>query len=200
MSRTEYTWLRGDDDYLVPTALPLLLEVLRERRLSAVVTGTAEVSAGQVVDYGAPLWPQLAALATRRPGRRDYAHADAFFAAKLYDLPVPSVVYRTAETLATAYQRYFPTHHAHIGALFDALAVEEAERGGIDIVELDDVCSVSLTSIAVSPKGKEDWVDDIFTYLAHTGFPMWFDLLPKLYAPHLEAAMAHHKHIFRAAF
>jgi glycosyltransferase involved in cell wall biosynthesis len=200
MSRAEYTWLRGDDDYMVPTALGRLQALLGERRPSAVVTGTAEVQRGTTIDYAAPLWPQLASLVTTKAGLREWAHADAFFGAKFYDLPVPAVVYRTAETLATDYHRYIPTHHAHIGALFDALALEEAERGGVDVVELLEVCSVSLTSIALSPRGKEDWVDDIFMHLAHHGFPRWFEMLPAIYQPLVPAALAHHRHIFRAAF
>jgi hypothetical protein len=113
---------------------------------------------------------------------------------------VPSVIFRTAETLATDYRRYFPTHHAHIGALFDALAAEEAARGGVDVAEVYEVCSVSLTSIGLSPRGKDDWVDDIFTDLAHRGFPMWFEMLPAIYQPDVPAGLAHHRHIFRAAF
>jgi glycosyltransferase involved in cell wall biosynthesis len=199
MSNVEYTWLRGDDDYLVPGALDAVLEVVSARRPSAVVTGTAEVSAETVVDYAKPIWPQIEARVEERSAVREYDDAAALFGTKFYDLPIPSVVFRTKETLATSYARYFPTHHPHTGAMFDALAVEQEARGRVDVVELTRVCSVSLTSIAVRPRGKENWAA-LFHDLAHHGFPLWFDLMHAIYRPHIPAALAYHRHIFRAAF
>ena len=45
------------------------------------------------------------------------------------------MIYPTDRTLATDYRRYLETHHAHLGALFDALAGAHARRGGVDVVE-----------------------------------------------------------------
>ncbi len=199
MSDAEYTWFAGDDDYLVPDRVVEVFRLLTERSPSAVVVHTVEVPRPDFVDLGAPVGEQLSALFAPRgvdPPMVTYDAAASFFAAKHYRLPAPSVIYRTEPTLATDYARYLETHHAHIGALFDALAQEQQERGRVEVLELREVCSVSLT--VHDAHGKRNW-SDIFRFLANEGFPRWFAMLPAIYAPHLPEALAFHRHIFRAA-
>lgn len=198
MSDAEYTWLSGDDDYLLPHGIHSVADWLSRRSPDAIVVGTIEVPNPDFVALDLPFAPQLAALlarAAKEDGIREYSGAGEFFAAKHIILPAPSVIYPTDRTLATDYERYQETHHAHIGALFDALAVEHAQRGRIDVIELAEICSVSLT--VHHDRGKDQW-SDIFRYLAEEGFPKWFSLLPPIYAPHIPIAEAHHRHIFRA--
>lgn len=198
MSDAEYTWFSGDDDYLVPRGIRTVAEWLSKRSPDAMVVRSMEVPRAGFADLDAPLGPQLAEVLAREPltgGTREYTAADEFFAAKHIILPAPTVIYRTDTTLATDYARYLDTHHAHIGALFDALAVEQARRGGIDVLELTDVCTVSLT--VHNEHGKDQW-SDVFRYLAVEGFPKWLSLLPPIYAPHLPIVEAHMRHIFRA--
>lgn len=163
-----------------------------------MVVRAMEVPRPDFADLDVPLGPQLAALLASKPadgGIREYTGADEFFAAKHIMLPAPTVIYRTEPTLTTDYARYLDTHHAHIGALFDALAVEHARRGGVDVLELTDVCTVSLT--VHNEHGKDQW-SDVFRYLAVEGFPKWLSLLPPIYAPHIPIVEAHTRHIFRA--
>jgi glycosyltransferase involved in cell wall biosynthesis len=198
MSDAEYTWLSGDDDYLLPRGIHSVADWLSRRSPDAIVVRTIEVPNSDFVALELPLGPQLAALlgrAARGEGIREYSGAGEFFAEKHIILPAPSVIYPTDRTLATDYERYQETHHAHIGALFDALAVEQAKRGRIDVLELTDICSISLT--VHHDRGKDQW-SDIFRYLAEEGFPKWFSLLPPIYALHIHIAEAHHRHIFRA--
>lgn len=198
MSDAEYTWLSGDDDYLVPAGIHAAVRTLSERRPDALVVRTIEVPRPDFVALDAPIGPQLAPLLAQAPaatGAREYRDAGEFFAARHIILPAPTVIYPTDRTLATEYARYLDTHHAHIGALFDALAVEQTRKGGVEVVELSDLCSVSLTTHHA--QGKDQW-SELFRYLAVEGFPKWFSLLPPLYAPHIPIAEAHHRHIFRA--
>jgi len=198
MSDAEYTWLSGDDDYLVPEGVRSVLDWLQRRAPDAVVVRTIEVPHADYAALDGPLGPQLAALvagAATGGGMREYRGADEFFAEKHIILPAPSVIYPTDRTLATDYGRYLETHHAHIGALFDALASEHARRGGVDVIELRDVCSVSLT--VHHDRGKDQW-SELFRYLALEGFPKWLSLLPPLYAPYISIVEAHTRHIFRA--
>ena len=197
MSDAEYTWLAGDDDLLQPGGLRAVAELLGRRSPSAIVVRSIEVPTANFVALDRPLAPQLADVLARQPagtGVREHRDAGAFFAERHIILPAPTVIYATERTLATAYERYQETHHAHIGALFDALAAEQAERGCVDVVELTDVCSVSLT--VHHDRGKDHW-GGLHRYFAEHGFPRWFALLPALYAPHLPIAEAHYRHIFR---
>ena len=201
-SGAEYAWFAGDDDFLIPSRIRDVLAAVSEGDPSAVVVHTIEVPHPEFARLDAPLAEQLAPVLARGDAASDarrvrYDEAAAFFEAKHYRLPAPSVVYRTATTLASDYDRYIPTHHPHIGALFDALAREQADRGRVDVVELTAVHSISLT--VHDAHGKKNW-SDIFRFLALEGFPLWFSLLPPIYAPHLPGAMAFHRHIFRAAF
>ena len=197
MSDAEYTWLSGDDDYLVPERVRSVLERLAQRRPDAFVVGTIEVPRVDFASLDRPLGPQLAALLAPPGGRenlREYRAADEFFAAKHIILPLPAVIYPTDRVLTTDYARYLETHHAHIGALFDALALEQARRGRVDVTELADVCAVSLT--VHHDRGKDQW-SDLFRYLAEEGFPKWLSLLPPIYTPHIPIVEAHMRHIFR---
>jgi glycosyltransferase involved in cell wall biosynthesis len=198
MSDAEYTWLAGDDDYLLPRAIHSVAQWLSRRSPDALVVRTMEVPRPNFVALDVPFGPQLAELLRREDtgeGICEYSGAGEFFAAKHIILPAPSVIYPTDRTLATDYERYQETHHAHIGALFDALAIEQAKRGRIDVLELLEICSVSLT--VHHDRGKDQWTE-LFRYLAEEGFPKWFSLLPPIYAPHIPIAEAHHRHIFRA--
>jgi glycosyltransferase involved in cell wall biosynthesis len=198
MSDAEYTWLSGDDDYLVPRGVYAVADWLSHRSPDAIVVRTIEVPRPNFVSLDASLGAQLEELIASTKTEadvREYHDAGEFFAARHIILPAPTVIYPTDRTLATDYQRYLDTHHAHIGALFDALAVEHAKRGGVDVVELNDICSVSLTTH--HDRGKDQWTE-LFRYLAVEGFPKWFSLLPPIYAPHVPIAEAHHRHIFRA--
>lgn len=199
----DFAWFAGDDDFLVPDRIGDVLAVLEAGDPSAVVVRTIEVPRPDFATLDAPLAAQLAPVLAHGDAsadartRLDHADAAGFFAAKHYRLPAPSVIYRRASTLASAYDRYIPTHHPHIGALFDALAREQDDRGRVDVVELTAVHSISLT--VHDAHGKQNW-SDIFRFLALEGFPLWFSLLPTLYEPHLPAAKEFHRHIFRAAF
>ncbi len=198
MSDAEYTWLSGDDDYLVPRGVHSVLDWLMRRAPDALVVRTIEVPAPDFAALDAPLGPQLAEILARAAngeGTRAYSGAAEFFAEKHIILPAPAVVYATDRTLATDYQRYLDTHHAHIGALFDALALEQARRGCVDVLELQEICSVSLT--VHHERGKDQW-SELFRYLAVEGFPKWLSLLPPLYAPYIPIVEAHTRHIFRA--
>ncbi|MFN8641285.1 MAG: glycosyltransferase [Candidatus Binatia bacterium] len=198
MSDAEYTWLSGDDDFLVPEGIRTVFRILGERGPDALVVRTIEVPRPDFAALDAPLGPQLAPLLAQAPAARavrTYADAGEFFAARHIILPAPTVIYPTERTLATDYARYLDTHHAHIGALFDALAAAQARSGRVDVVEIGDLCSVSLTTHHA--EGKDQW-SELFRFLAVEGFPRWFSLLPPLYAPHLPIAEAHHRHIFRA--
>lgn len=198
MSDAEYTWLSGDDDYLVPRGVRSVLDRLVQRTPDALVVRTIEVPRADFAALDAPLGPQLAEILTSAADGeelREYSGAAEFFAEKHIILPAPSVIYPTDRTLATDYQRYLATHHAHIGALFDALAVEQARRGRVDVLELKEICSVSLT--VHHERGKDQW-SELFRYLAVEGFPKWLSLLPSLYAPHIPIVEAHTRHIFRA--
>ena len=197
MSDAEYTWLAGDDDYLQPAGLRAAAELLSRRAPSAIVVRSIEVPRADFVALDRPLAPQLEEVLARHPtgtGIREHRDAGAFFAERHIILPAPTVIYATDRTLATDYERYQETHHAHIGALFDALAVEQAERGCVDVPELTDVCSVSLT--VHHDRGKDHW-GGLHRYFAEHGFPKWFSLLPPIYTPHLPIAEAHYRHIFR---
>ncbi len=197
MSNAEYTWLSGDDDYLVPRGVRSVLDWVSRRAPDALVVRTIEVPAPDFAALDAPIGPQLAGLlegAANGEGIREYTGADEFFAEKHIILPAPSVVYPTDRTLATDYQRYLETHHAHIGALFDVLALEHARRGRVDVVELKEICSVSLT--VHHERGKDQW-SELFRYLAVEGFPKWLSLLPPIYAPFIPIVEAHTRHIFR---
>jgi glycosyltransferase involved in cell wall biosynthesis len=198
MSDAEYTWLSGDDDYLVPPGIRSVVDWLSRRSPDALVVRAIEVPHADFAALDVPLGPQLEPLIAREPADgsiREYGGADEFFAARHIILPAPTVIYPTDRTLATDYGRYLETHHAHIGALFDALAAEQARRGRVDVLELGEVCSVSLT--VHHDSGKDQW-SDVFRYLAEEGFPKWLSLLPPIYAPHLHIVEAHCRHIFRS--
>ncbi len=197
MSDAEYTWLAGDDDYLVPDGIRAVVECLASRSPDALVVRTVEVPRANFAALDSPLGPQLEevlASETRGSGVREYHAADQFFAEKHIILPAPSVIYPTDQCLATDYAPYLETHHAHIGTLFEALATLQTERGGVDILELEQVCSVSLT--VHHDQGKDQW-SDVFHYLAVEGFPKWLSLLPPLYDPHIPIVEDHLRHIFR---
>jgi len=194
-SGAEYTWAIGDDDFVFPDALVEVARVLAEGRPSAIVTNTAEVDGDGSVNLGVPVLPQLARFAPPSFGpRRRHRDAAAFFGEKFYNLPLRTVVYRTRDELSSDYARYYGTFHPHIGGLFDYLAKEQGERGEVDIVEIPETCTVSLT--VMHDKGKTRW-SNLFEHLGRVGFPRWFSLLPPLYAPHIEAGLAYHRHIFR---
>jgi glycosyltransferase involved in cell wall biosynthesis len=198
MSDAEYTWLSGDDDYLVPRGVRSVLDWLVRRAPDALVVRTIEVPAPDFADLDVPLGPQLGELLANiadGEGIREYARADEFFAEKHIILPAPAVIYPTDRTLATDYQRYLDTQHAHIGALFDVLALEQERRGRVDVLELKEICSVSLT--VHHERGKDQW-SELFRYLAVEGFPKWLSLLPPIYAPYIPIVEAHTRHIFRA--
>lgn len=198
MSDAEYTWLAGDDDYLQPDGIRAVADLLSRRSPSAVVVRSIEVPRANYVALDRPLAPQLVEVLARHPRTgevREYDDAGEFFAAHHIILPAPTVIYATDRVRATDYERYQETHHAHIGALFDALAVEQAERGRTDVVELTDVCSVSLT--VHHDQGKDHWGGLHREFAGEKGFPKWFSLLPPIYAPHLPIAEAHYRHIFR---
>jgi glycosyltransferase involved in cell wall biosynthesis len=198
MSNAEYTWLSGDDDYLVPRGIRSVVDWLSRRSPEAIVVRTIEVPRADFVNLDVPVGSQLEELIARAAnveGIREYSCAAEFFAAKHIILPAPTVIYPTDRTLATDYERYLETHHAHIGALFDALALEQAKRGRVDVLELPEICSVSLT--VHHDRGKDQWTD-VFRYLAEEGFPKWLSLLPPIYAQHIPIVEAHCRHIFRA--
>jgi glycosyltransferase involved in cell wall biosynthesis len=198
MSDAEYTWLAGDDDYLQADGIRAVADLLSRRSPSAVVVRSIEVPSADFVALDRPLAPQLVEVLARHPRQgevREHRDAGAFFAAHHIILPAPTVIYATDRARATEYERYQETHHAHIGALFDALAAEQAERGRIDVVELTDVCSVSLT--VHHDRGKDHWGGLHREFAGPRGFPKWFALLPPIYAPHLPVAEAHFRHIFR---
>ena len=198
MSDAEYTWFSGDDDYLVPRGIRAVVEWLSRGSPDAVVVRAIEVPHADFATLDAPLGPQLAPLLVGEPAEgavREYHGADEFFAAKHIILPAPTVIYPTDRTLATDYARYLETHHAHIGALFDVLAAEHARRGRVDVLELGEVCSVSLT--VHHDGGKDQW-KDLFRYFAEEAFPKWLSLLPPIYAPHHHIVEAHCRQIFRA--
>jgi hypothetical protein len=197
MSDAEYTWLAGDDDYLQTDGIRAVADLLSRRSPSAVVVRSIEVPSADFVALDRPLAPQLVEVLARHPRKAEileHHDAGAFFAAHHIILPAPTVIYATDRARATDYERYQETHHAHIGALFDALAAEQAERGRVDVLELTDVCSVSLT--VHHDRGKDHW-GGLHRYFAEQGFPRWFALLPPIYAPHLPVAEAHYRHIFR---
>lgn len=195
LSRSAYTWEIGDDDCLLPAALVEVAGLLGVRRPSAIVVGTSEVPSDDAIDLGSPVMPQLAHLAPSAYGRpREWRDAIALFAEKFYNLPLRTVIYRTADELATDYARYYSTYHPHIGGLFDYLAAEQAARGEVDVVEIREPCTISLT--VMHDKGKPRW-SALYVELARVGFPRWFRLLPPLYAPAIEAGLAYHRHIFR---
>ncbi len=197
ISDAEYTWLAGDDDCLQPQGIRAVAEWLSRRTPSAMVVRSIEVPAPDFARLDRPLGPQLADVLegqAKGTGAREHQGAAEFFAERHIILPAPTVIYATDRTLATDYERYQETHHAHIGALFDALALEQAERGRIDVIELTDVCSVSLT--VHDDRGKDHW-GGLHRYFAEQGFPKWFALLPAIYAPHVPIAEAHYRHIFR---
>jgi glycosyltransferase involved in cell wall biosynthesis len=195
MSRAEYTWALGDDDFLFPAAIEHVARMLRNERPSAIVTGTTQVAHDGAADLSAPLLPQLAHFAPAAYGpTRRWTDAASLFRDKFYDLPLRTVVYRTTSELAADYARYYGTHHPHIGGLFDYLAAEQGERGSVSVIHVPEVCTASLT--VMKHNGKETW-SDLFEEIAKVGFPRWFSLLPPLYAPHIEAGLANHKHIFR---
>lgn len=198
MSDAEYTWLSGDDDYLVPEGVHAVMAWLAARAPDALVVRLLEVPAADFADLDAPLGAQLGDLVAAAAGGeavREYRGADEFFAAKHIILPAPTVIYPTDRTLATDYTRYVDTHHAHIGALFDALALEHERRGGVDVIELGRVCAVSLT--VHHDQGKDQW-SELFRYLALEGFPRWLSLLPPIYRPHVPIVEEHMRHIFRS--
>ncbi len=195
MSGAEYTWALGDDDYALPAAVEAVAEILRTQRPSAIVTGTTEVAREGAVDLSAPILGQVAHLAPRAYGpTRAWTDAAALFRDKFYDLPLRTVIYRTRPELASDYARYYGTHHPHIGGLFDYLAAEQAERGSVHVIQIPEVCTVSLT--VLRNDGKASW-SNLFEEIARVGFPRWFSLLPPLYAPYIEAGLAYHRHIFR---
>jgi hypothetical protein len=197
MSDAEYTWLCGDDDFLVPNGIHAVVDWLGRRDPDALVVRTIEVPKPDFVALDQPLGPQFAELLAGEAGGdgiREYRGADEFFAEKHIILPAPSVIYPTDQILATDYQRYLDTHHAHIGALFDALAKQHAEHGRIDVLELKEICSVSLT--VHHDHGKDQW-SELYRYFAEVGFPRWLSLLPPIYTPHIPIVEAHCRHIFR---
>jgi glycosyltransferase involved in cell wall biosynthesis len=195
MSRAEYTWALGDDDFLFPRALENVARLLRSQRPSAIVTGTTQVAHDGAADLSAALFPQLAHLAPAAYGpTRVWTDAASLFRDKFYDLPLRTVVYRTRPELASDYARYYGTHHPHIGGLFDYLAAEQAERGSVSVLHVPEVCTASLT--VMKHNGKETW-SDLFEEIGKVGFPRWFSLLPPLYAPYIDAGLAYHRHIFR---
>jgi glycosyltransferase involved in cell wall biosynthesis len=194
-SAAEYTWAVGDDDYVLPSALEAAAQILRTERPSAIVLGTTQVAHDGAADLSAPVLAQVAHL-----GPEAYAppcawnDAAALFRDKFYDLPLRAVIYKTRAELAADYARYYGTHHPHIGGLFEYLATEQAENGCVQVLHIPEVCTVSLT--VMHHNGKETW-SDLFEEIAKVGFPRWFSLLPPLYAPHIEAGLAYHRHIFR---
>src|SRR5438093_11231073 len=62
MSDAEYTWLSGDDDYLVPRGVRSVLDCLLRRAPDALVVRTIEVPAADFAALDVPLGPQLAEL------------------------------------------------------------------------------------------------------------------------------------------
>jgi glycosyltransferase involved in cell wall biosynthesis len=196
VSPAAYTWEVGDDDYVLPSALIEVAEILATRRPTAIVVGTTEVPSDDAIDLGSPLLAQVArfAPASGYGPRREWRDAKELFRAKFYNLPLRTIVYRTADELATDYARYYGTYHPHIGGLFDYLAAEQSARGEVEVVEIPEPCTVSLT--VMHDKGKARW-SALYVELAKVGFPHWFRLLPPLYAPHVEAGLAYHRHIFR---
>lgn len=196
MSDAEYTWLSGDDDYLAPSGVRTVHQRLSEQP-DALVVRTIEVPEPDFADLEQPLAAQLDPLVERdggSGGTRRYDRAEDFFAEKHIILPAPSVIYPTDRVMATDYGRYVETHHAHIGSLFDALSVIQEERGRVDVLELDQTCSVSLT--VHNARGKDQW-SDVFRYLALEGFPKWLTLLPAIYTPYIPIVEDHLRHIFR---
>jgi glycosyltransferase involved in cell wall biosynthesis len=196
LSPAAYTWEVGDDDYVLPSALAEVADILATRRPTAIVTGTTEVPNDDALELGSPLLQQMARFAPARGygDRREWRDAAELFRAKFYNLPLRTIVYRTADELATDYARYYSTYHPHIGGLFDYLAAEQSARGEVDVVEIQEPCTVSLT--VMHDQGKARW-SALYVELATVGFPNWFRLLPALYAPHIEAGLAYHRHIFR---
>jgi hypothetical protein len=195
LSAAEYTWEVGDDDCVLPAALVEVAALLSTRRPSAIIVGTSEVPRDDAIDLGSPILPQVARLAPASYGApRVWRSAVELFGEKFYNLPLRTVVYRTADELSTDYARYYSTYHPHIGGLFDYLAAEQAARGEVDVVEIRQACTVSLT--VMHDKGKTSW-SALYTELARVGFPRWFELLPALYGPRIEAGLAYHRHIFR---
>jgi glycosyltransferase involved in cell wall biosynthesis len=195
LSNAEYTWEVGDDDYVLPAALVEVARVLAMGRPSAIIVGTTEVPSADAIDLGKPVLEQVAQLAPAAYGPvREWRSAVELFGDKFYNLPLRTVVYRTRDVLATDYARYYETYHPHIGGLFDYLAKEQEARGSVDVVEISEVCTVSLT--VMHDRGKTSW-SDLFEQLARVGFPRWFSLLPALYASQIEAGLAYHRHIFR---
>jgi UDP-glucuronate decarboxylase len=199
LSAADYTWLCWDDSWLLPQGLAHVLGVLGGGSPSAVLAATTSVRPGSAVDPGAPVAPQIAHLVerARREGTCHFTHAGDLFRARFYGLPIPSVIYPTAAVLGADHRRYHGTFHPHIGALYDVLAGEEASRGQVDVAEILDVCSVSLTPLG--ERGKQSWTAH-FDDIGRRALPAWFELLPQLYQPDVPAALAHHRHIFRAAF
>ncbi len=196
LSPAEYTWEVGDDDYVLPSALVEVAGILATRKPTAIVVGTTEVPSDDAVDLASPVLPQVAHLASKGGYQppREWRDAAALFRDKFYNLPLRTLVYRTADELATDYARYYSTYHPHIGGLFDYLAAVQSARGEVDVPEIREPCSVSLT--VMHDKGKARW-SALYVELAQVGFPEWFRLLPPLYAPHIEAGLAYHRHIFR---
>src|SRR5262249_15721213 len=82
MSDAEYTWLSGDDDFLVPSGIRSVTDWLTRRSPDALVVRTIEVPKPDFAALDAPLGPQLAELLareTRGDGIREYHGADEFF-------------------------------------------------------------------------------------------------------------------------
>lgn len=197
-SPADYTWFAGDDDFLIPERIRDVHALLSSESPSAVVVQTIEVPCPDYANLTRPLADQLLPLVrATSAGAFEYDDPGVFFEARHVKLPAPSVIYETRSTMDTQFERYIPTHHPHIGALFDALAKAYDTTGSVKVIELPQVHSVSLT--VHDARGKKNWAD-IFHFLAVEGFPMWFSMLPSIYAPYLPNALAFHRHIFRAAF
>src|SRR5262249_37769335 len=109
MSDAEYTWMSGDDDYLLPHALQAVADLLSRRSRGAIGVQKIEGPHPDFVALDLPLEPELAELLARQSrgeGVREYRGADEFFAEKHIMLPAPTVIYATDRTLETDYERY----------------------------------------------------------------------------------------------
>src|SRR4029077_9998073 len=60
MSDAEYTWLSGDDDYLVPSGMRSVMDWLSRRSPDALVVRTIEVPNSDFAALDVALGPQLA--------------------------------------------------------------------------------------------------------------------------------------------
>jgi len=190
---SEYVLWTGDDDYLAGAGLRQFARLLNDAEPSCIVSAASEIPAGVEIDYQRPLSAQIDLRPTGAPHTlRVFRDATAFFADQLYKPPLGTLIVRPARILDTDYQRFYFSLHPHLGALYDALAEEQA-TGGIHAVVASEPYTMSLTRLESHDKAWREHLE----HFARAGFPSWFAALHPIYQPQVPAGLAFHRQIFR---